>query len=260
MRSIENSRVLISKNRGTTTVMFVVLKTLSYYYFLTTNLNITFSFLFQSFVGKVKSIITNTPISKWFRKENTRPIIRRRDEDCEDDTQEMQPPSKRVKLPVDGDKNSYSNVFSETVVHNEVKKHKKICDYFPEPVAGPSGIHTSSLANGFSVNSIHNRLTTSEILSRRKDSDSEESTSGYSSVAKVGSKEQVYQSPTSSKQTSPSQKPSNSARSLFQTTPSEFLILFKPNQVPNGIFMFIFKSNYNTIIHLSIGPSLSLMS
>lgn len=139
----------------------------------------------------------------------------------------MQPPSKRVKLPVDGDKNNYNSVFSETIVHNEVKKHTKICDYFPEPVAGPSGIHTSSLANGISVNSVHNRLTDSEILSRRKDSDSEESTSGYSSVVKVGSKEQVYQSPSSSKQTSPNLKTSNSARTLFHPIPSEcFFIVF----------------------------------
>lgn len=174
----------------------------------------------------MKSIITNTPLSKWFRKENSRQAIRRRDEDCEDDTQEMQPPSKRVKLPVDNEKNNLSSVYSETVIHNEVKKHTKISDYFPEPVAGPSGIHTNSLANGISVNSVHNRLTNSELLNRRKDSDSEESTSGYSSVAKIGSKEQVYQSPSSSKQTSPSQKPSSSARSLFQTTPSECIFSY----------------------------------
>lgn len=135
----------------------------------------------------------------------------------------MQPPSKRPKLPVDGDKNNFSSVFSETVIQNEVKKHSKICDYFPEPVAGPSGIHANSLVNGISINSVHERLTSSDILKRHnKDSDSEESTSGYSSVAKIGSKEQVYQSPQSSKQTSPSQKAATSARSLFQTTPSEF--------------------------------------
>lgn len=182
--------------------------------------------MFQSFVGKVKSIITNTPLSKWFRKENTRPTIRRRDEDCEDDAQEMQPPSKRVKLPV-VEKNNYSSVFSETIVHNEVKKLTKICDYYPEPVAGPSGIHTNSLANGISVNSVHNRLTNSDILSRHKDSDSEESTSGYSSAVKVGNKEQVYQSPSSSKQTTPNQKTSSSARTLFHTTASEWFISLK---------------------------------
>lgn len=127
-----------------------------------------------------------------------------------------------MKLPVDSDKNNFSSVYSEAVIHNEVKQHTKICEYFSEPVAGPSGIHTNRLANGISANSVHNRLTNSELLNEPKDSDSEESTSGYSSVAKIGSKEQVYQSPTSSKQTSPSQMASNNARSLFQTTPSEY--------------------------------------
>lgn len=178
--------------------------------------------MLQSFVEKVKSIITNTPLSKWFRKENSRPIVRRRDDDFEDGSEEMQPPSKRVKLPSDEEKNNFSSVFSETVVRNEVKKHIKISDYFPEPVAGPSGVHPNSLANGVSVNSVHNRLVNCDHLNgRNKDSDSEESTSGYSSVAKIGSKEQVYQSANSSKQTSPNQKASSNARSLFQTTPSK---------------------------------------
>lgn len=184
--------------------------------------------MFQSFVGKVKSIITNTPLSKWFKKELGRPAVRRRDDDFEDEAQEMQPPSKRVKLPNNSEKDNFDSVYSETVIHNDIKKHTKIFDYFPEPVAGPSGIHTNNLANGISISSVHNRLSNSEVLNGRKDSDSEESTSGYSSVAKIGSKEQVYQSPTSSKQTSPSQKASNSARSLFQITPSEcFFTFFK---------------------------------
>ncbi|VEN47244.1 unnamed protein product [Callosobruchus maculatus] len=161
----------------------------------------------QSLVGKVKSIIT--PISKWFRKQDDdSQITRKREEDdLEDDMLQMQPPSKRVKLPNDLLGNNCNNTTSNKLPSNDISSIRNFTN-FPEPVAGPSGIKCRKTLN------THTSYTT-ETLNGHKDSDSEDSTSGYSSVARIGSREQVCQSLESSKQPSPTQHTTSNNRTLF---------------------------------------------
>ncbi|KAJ8962938.1 hypothetical protein NQ314_005655 [Rhamnusium bicolor] len=181
----------------------------------------------KSFVGKFKSIINNTPLSKWFRKQDdNRSTIRRHDEVFEDEEIcEMQPPSKRVKLPGGNEGNNCSNIlFNEphtTPVTNNIDITNKTFNSFSEPVAGPSGIKSRKLlsnATTVSTNRARNTFSSNELLNGHKDSDSEESTSGYSSVARIGSKEQVCGSHGSSKQTSPIQNSPSNSKSMFHTS------------------------------------------
>ncbi|KAG5894373.1 hypothetical protein JTB14_015650 [Gonioctena quinquepunctata] len=178
----------------------------------------------KSFVGKFKSIINNTPLSKWFRKqEESRSTIRRRDDEAEDDEiHQMQPPSKRAKRPVSAEENNsvIFKISDSTSSLNIVEIHKEV-NQFPEPVAGPSGIKSRKLLGSATIskNSVKNIYGNSDLLNGHKDSDSEESTSGYSSVARIGSKEHVCHSQESSKQASPMQNNSSNTRSLFQSTP-----------------------------------------
>ncbi|XP_066250779.1 nuclear pore complex protein Nup153 [Euwallacea similis] len=183
----------------------------------------------QSLVGKIKKnvseIISNTPLSKWFRKqnENDTPTVRRRQDD--EDLQELQPPAKRTKLP---SKETLSLDVSEALSPISVNNtHRN----FPEPVAGPSGyqtrkvLHSSTLFNDNPTRAkladesvfknpnsvVHVR----ELRNKECNSDSEESTSGYSS-GRIGSKEVISQE--SSKQTSPTENSSRKVRSLFQNS------------------------------------------
>ncbi|XP_018571396.1 nuclear pore complex protein Nup153 [Anoplophora glabripennis] len=173
----------------------------------------------KSFVGKVKSIISNTPLSKWFRKQDdNRPVIRRRDEVFEDeDISEIQPPSKKAKLPAGDGGNQRNNVlFNETrnPAPNSVSNH--IFNKIPEPVAGPSGLKSHKLLSGattVTASGTRGTFSSNELLNGH--SDSEESTSGYSSVVRIGSKEQVCGSQESSKQASPMQTSPSNPRSLF---------------------------------------------
>ncbi|XP_074032324.1 uncharacterized protein [Leptinotarsa decemlineata] len=176
----------------------------------------------KSIVGKFKSIISSTPLSKWFRKreDNNQSTIRRRDEDEDEEIRQMQPPSKRVKLPVDAEQTN-SVIFNtlDTSTSIDVSASNKTINHFPEPVAGPSGVKFQKLlssATSVSTNSVKNTFSNREFLNGHN-SDSEESTSGYSSVVRIGSKEQVCQSQDSSKQTSPLQNKPNNTRSLFQS-------------------------------------------
>lgn len=188
-------------------------------------------FLFQSFVGKVKSIISNTPLSKWFRKQDdNRPVIRRRDEVFEDeDISEIQPPPKRVKLPVgDGGNLCSSVLFNETRISTTNNVSNSIFNKIPEPVAGPSGLKPQKLlsnATTVTASTIRGTFSSNELLNGH--SDSEESTSGYSSVARIGSKEQVCGSQESSKQASPSQTSPSNSRSLFHKSSESFFLVFK---------------------------------
>ncbi|XP_072400150.1 uncharacterized protein Nup153 isoform X2 [Diabrotica undecimpunctata] len=175
----------------------------------------------QSLVGKFKSIISNTPLSKWFRRQDdsVKPTIRRREEDDdEEDTEQFQPPAKRAKFVVNREDVSVSHIRSSDSIKDKLINRNYTS--FPEPVAGPSGIQTRNLLNNVnsSINSdINVQLFSSDFLNGHKDSDSEESTSGYSSVARIGSKEHVCQSEGSSKQPSPLQTTSPNRRSLFET-------------------------------------------
>ncbi|XP_066138843.1 nuclear pore complex protein Nup153 [Euwallacea fornicatus] len=183
----------------------------------------------QSLVGKIKKnvseIISITPLSKWFRKQNESDTltVRRRQDD--EDLQELQPPAKRTKLP---SKETLSLDVSEALSPISVNNTHRS---FPEPVAGPSGyqtqkvLHSSSLFNNSPTRAKHsdesvfknpnNVVHVRELRNKECNSDSEESTSGYSS-GRIGSKEVVSQE--SSKQTSPTENTSRKVRSLFQNS------------------------------------------
>lgn len=201
----------------------------------------------QSLVGKFKKnvseIINNTPLSKWFKKQSETPVStpRKRQDDSDDeaDIHEFQPPSKRTKLPPTKETISLnvSEVLSPISKVNDVKN--PLYTNFPEPIAGPSGYQTRKLLNSTSFTkeaAFKNAKSASESTnlfknpksivrdrigasSANKDinSDSEESTSGYSS-GRLGSKEVV--SHESSKQTSPLESSPIKARSLFRNSSS----------------------------------------
>lgn len=169
----------------------------------------------------MSGIINNTPLSKWFRRDETSTgssIRRRTDDDYEDDElYQMQPPTKRQKLPTDSSQvnNPRKLNLSDTPIT------KNSLNIFPEPVAGPSGIVTSKkllerttqpVVTACSGQSFRHDILK---LNGHKESDSEESTSGYSSVARIGSKEQVCESRDSSKQTSPLEHSPKNTRTLF---------------------------------------------
>lgn len=176
--------------------------------------------IFQSFVGKFKShvsgIINNTPLSKWFRKDETAagaPIRRRADEFEDDELYAMQPPTKRQKLPTDTSQlNNYPRKLNltDSPPQNSYGT-KNALNIFPEPVAGPSGISSRKLIERTTFH------TQNDLINGHKESDSEES-SGYSSVLRIGSKEQVCESRDSSKQTSPLEHSPPNTRTLFQSS------------------------------------------
>ncbi|CAG9771059.1 unnamed protein product [Ceutorhynchus assimilis] len=191
----------------------------------------------RSLVNKLKQnvseIISQSPLSKWFRKDsNTTPVstTRRRQDDSEDeeDLQDFQPPAKRTKLPPPVTKESLSLNVSEAlspIASNNVKK--PTFRHFPEPIAGPSGYQTRKLLNStpFVSNRSHNEIGNAsdnnifkmpqELARKETHSDSEESTSGYSS-GRLGSKEILSQQ--NSKQTSPLETSPGKNRSLFQNS------------------------------------------
>ncbi|KAF7270769.1 hypothetical protein GWI33_016275 [Rhynchophorus ferrugineus] len=183
----------------------------------------------QSLVGKFKKnvseIINNTPLSKWFKKSDIpSSYLRKRQDDSDDETdiQEFQPPTKRTKLPPTKEALSInvSQVLSPISKVNDIKKPY---NYFPEPIAGPSGYQTRKMLNSTSF-TIENSFKTTKDNERpnikinemfKNSKNSEESTSGYSS-GRIGSKEIVSQD--SSKQTSPLENSPVKARSLFQNS------------------------------------------
>ncbi|KAJ8924665.1 hypothetical protein NQ315_000816 [Exocentrus adspersus] len=173
----------------------------------------------KSFVGKVKSIINSTPLSKWFGKqEDNKSVIRKHEEVFDDeDSSAIQPPSKKAKLPINEQRNSCSRSsihFNENCIPATNSVPSNIFSKVPEPVAGPSGIKSQKLLSGASTStSTRHTFNNNELLNGH--SDSEESTSGYSSVARIGSKEQVCESQESSKQASPTQTSPSNTRSLF---------------------------------------------
>lgn len=175
----------------------------------------------KSLVGKFKSIISNTPLSKWFRRQDNdvKSTVRRRDEDYEE-VDQLQPPMKRAKFTVssEDDVGILHTKSSDTIIKDKLVNRNYNC---PAPVAGPSGLQSRKLLNNVNapINSDINvqLFGSSDFLNGHKDSDSEESTSGYSSVLRMGSKEHVCQSEGSSKQHSPLQSNSPNRRTLFDT-------------------------------------------
>ncbi|XP_060534942.1 nuclear pore complex protein Nup153-like [Cylas formicarius] len=166
----------------------------------------------QSFVGKFKNhvsgIISNTPLSKWFRKQNVGSAVRRRDEEVDEEFYDLQPPTKKTKLP-----ETYLN-FEEAISPINNVANRITLKTFPEPVAGPSGYSARKLlGNSLLVRDTYKNGDV--VKSGSKDSDSEESTSDYSS-AHIGSKDVVSQQ--SSKQASPLESSPAKLRSLFQNS------------------------------------------
>lgn len=172
----------------------------------------------QSIVGKFKSIINSTPLSKWFRKR--------------DDEDTVLPPSKKFKPPSDTREINCEFSFDTPArppVNNDVASSNNKFSCFPEPLAGPSGIKHRKTLSATVTSSVQTSFSTSEVFNGHKDTDSEgESTSGYSSVARINSKEHVNRSQESSKQTSPAQNCAtpNNNRSLFPTSSEFAFVLF----------------------------------
>jgi nuclear pore complex protein Nup153 len=183
----------------------------------------------KSFVGKfVSGIFNSTPLSKWFGKESTSKSTVRRREDDEDEEYDpsyvFQPPTKRAKLPSDPQHNNYSGAHlfeSPVTVHvasnNTNNVPAKVYGKFPEPVAGPSGVKSRKLfekQNTASTNTISaNSFENQEVVNGDNDSDSEDSTSGYSSVARLVSKQKSED--TSNREP---EKITPKAKSLFTST------------------------------------------
>lgn len=128
-------------------------------------------FFFQSFVKKVKSRLSGfvpPSLSRWFAT-SEKPNSRQREE-SEDDIVHVEPPTKRVKRPTDTIEEDYSS--NSNLEANSI---------YPEPIAGPSGV-SFTRSSVITENDFQND-------SEDKDSDDEGSTSGYSSMARHGSKD-----------------------------------------------------------------------
>ncbi|XP_017779794.1 PREDICTED: nuclear pore complex protein Nup153 [Nicrophorus vespilloides] len=156
----------------------------------------------KSFVKKVKSRVSGlfpSSLSKWFGTPQDSPKIRHREDlDEDDDTCLLQPPTKRVKLPTVPEpqiaSTSRSNLemtFLSTPLHNEQRPiasafSTKIMSFSePQPVA--KSTRKLILPSGYNLKNNYN----GDLQNGDKDSDSGESTSGYSSMPRIGSKEHV---------------------------------------------------------------------
>lgn len=120
--------------------------------------------------SRVSSILPSS-LSKWFGN-GEKSNIRTRD-DLEEDSFYIEPPSKRVKRP---NVNYSESSFSENLQHPVANS-----TLFVEPIAGPSGVRFKKSSPNVSQNHIFPNLD--------KESEDEESTSGYSSMVRIGSKE-----------------------------------------------------------------------
>lgn len=127
--------------------------------------------------------------SKWFNREEGKSTVRYRDEEGEDDDDQsvsIQPPAKKLKLPTEPSfkyNNFTLNSLSTPIA--ESSRH----DHFTEPIAGPSGVKSRKLV----LSSSREQSVRKEIANGDSNSDSGDSTSGYSSMARIGSKEQIPQ-------------------------------------------------------------------
>lgn len=168
-----------------------------YYYYL------KIIFFFQSFVKKVSSRVSGIlpSISKWFSREENKSTIRYRDEEEDDDLDDddddhndfretIQPPAKKLKLPSISESNptptfKYNN-FSLTSLSTPTAESSRH-EHFAEPIAGPSGVKSRKLV--LSNSSIREQSV--RIVNGDNHSDSGDSTSGYSSMARIGGSKEV---------------------------------------------------------------------
>ncbi|KAL3275397.1 hypothetical protein HHI36_020161 [Cryptolaemus montrouzieri] len=142
-----------------------------------------------SFVTKVRSRVSglfNSSISRLFGSQEKRnSTVRRREND--DDNHESQPPCKKAKVPENN--TSINSYFKDNHATNNIHgtnslSNASITNFtnFAEPVAGPSGIRT---LRSFNKTLTSSTLSRTELSSVEKNSDSGESTSGYSSMPKM---------------------------------------------------------------------------
>ncbi|KAK9878002.1 hypothetical protein WA026_020214 [Henosepilachna vigintioctopunctata] len=143
----------------------------------------------ESFVTKVRSRVSglfNSSISKIFgNQEKRESVIRRREND--DDIYECQPPCKKAKKPLGtSDIREDSNgTLNHLYSINSLNDASTIFTNLTEPVAGPSS------GNNIDIRKSFPSITTPKKVSNEKDSDSGESTSGYSSMPRICSRELV---------------------------------------------------------------------
>lgn len=136
-------------------------------------------------------------ISKWFSREEIKSTIRYRDEDDEDanyDDDDMiadnaipiQPPTKKLKLPTANEAVPtfrYNN-FTLTSLSTPTVGSSRNQEQFAEPVAGPSGIKSRKLV--LLSHPTKEESIRKDLVNGDNNSDSGDSTSGYSSMARVG--------------------------------------------------------------------------
>lgn len=147
---------------------------------------------------RVSDLIPSS-LTKWFTRDERSSSVRYRDED-DDDSFTIQPPSKKAKLPTEPHFNynnfSLSSLSTPTISNplisspcvssvNNVYSPSPV----PEPVAGPSGIKARKLMIPRSVE----RSDATDMLNGDKESDSGDSTSGYSSMARTAVRAQVFE-------------------------------------------------------------------
>lgn len=162
----------------------------------------------QSFVKKVSSRVSGIlpSISKWFSTthEPNRSTIRYRDEDEDDDDEDqsfriIQPPSKKLKLPsavtttTTEPSFKYNNFTLNSLSTMTTTPPLKRQEHFAEPVAGPSGVKSRKLHLGGDSRETSVLRKDLVVVNGDNNSDSGDSTSGYSSMARIGSKEQIGQ-------------------------------------------------------------------
>lgn len=143
----------------------------------------------QSFVKKVSSRVSGfiPSFSKWFSREESKSTIRYRDEEEDEDPNfSIQPPSKKLKLP--SEPTFKYNNFTLSSLSTPIAESSRH-DHFAEPIAGPSGVKSRKLV----LSSSRDQSARQAITNGDNNSDSGDSTSGYSSMARIGSKERIPQ-------------------------------------------------------------------
>lgn len=141
--------------------------------------------------SRVSGIIPS--ISKWFGRDEIKSTIRYRDEEDDDDDENqsftVQPPSKKLKLPSTTEPSFKYNNFTLSSLSTPMVAETSLSrsQHFAEPIAGPSGVKSRKLVLSHS----REQSVRNDIVNGDNNSDSGDSTSGYSSMARIGSKEQI---------------------------------------------------------------------
>lgn len=117
-------------------------------------------------------------------------VVRQRDElETDEELFNVQPPSKKQKLPqIDETRNNFQNTSGTnylnhtTSIKNVERLDKSRENIFTEPQPGPSGIQSRKLINSQQSSKLHKK-------DKETTDSSDSNTSGYSSMARIGSKQ-----------------------------------------------------------------------